>query len=429
MEAGRVKRSITDDPKSAYWCDDGLPPTPIEYASACVHELATKEHNPVELGEEQLDFLALVVSKVDDLLLVDKQKEDGPPGRVEQSVILLLGQGGSGKTEVVGICRRLFEHFLGAGSCVAMASSNSAARGIGGDTIHSCCHMHGESSLGLRSLSKGISDGLKDRWRDTRVLIIEEISLVSPRLLGAASYRICCARRVSHCVDPDLYASVGNMFGRIQIVILLGDFMQLPPFENRSRVSLLKVPHCQAYEEHYRGLDIFWQGITHVVQFHKTFRFVDRSVSPPRPCPWLPRLFSFMRNPQQHGGRLPEDVRGKLQERVVKCEVDWHRLIEPRIADGYEMAIAWEAVARLMQARVLREARAVKAVVMYIQAIDYCKSRGFIAGRHSACSSSCEHDDHRQSFGPLGCVYWAASKIDLEGMRKTQACARRRRNC
>ena len=73
------------------------------------------------------------------------------------------------------------------------------ARGIGGDTIHSCCHMHGETGLSLKSLSRGVTDGLKDRWLNVMALIIEEISLVSPRLLGAASYRICCARQNTHC--------------------------------------------------------------------------------------------------------------------------------------------------------------------------------------------------------------------------------------
>ena len=204
-------------------------------------------------------------------------------------------------------------------------------------------------------LAKGITDGLRDRWRDVQALIIEEVSLTSPRLLGAASYRICAARQNTHGVDPALYSERGMMFGRIPIVILLGDFMQLPPFESKARCSLLMQPRPNSFMEHYRGLDVFWRGLTHVVQLHRTFRFVDRSVSPPRACPYLPAILSYMRNP---GGKaMPQEFWQVLTSRTVTSMQD-PRLSSPRIVAGYEMAIAWEAVARLMQARVRREARA-----------------------------------------------------------------------
>ena len=46
------------------------------------------------------------------------------------------------------------------------------------------------------------------------------------------------------------------------------------------------------------------------------------------------------------------------------------RLSEERIRDGYRMAIAWEAVARLMQYRALTFARKAGQVLLYSQAID-----------------------------------------------------------
>ena len=157
---------------------------------------------------------------------------------VEQRVFLLCGQGGSGKTEVTKICREMFVKFLGPGSEVAMAYSNSAARVLGGDTIHSCLHMHGEAGLDLESLSKGVTPELMDGWRDVKAALIDEVSMVPPRLLGAASYRMCLGRRG----EAEKYMERGHMFGGVPIVILLGDFLQLAPFERKRRVSLLKAP-------------------------------------------------------------------------------------------------------------------------------------------------------------------------------------------
>ena len=73
--SGLVKLRFDSDPKSAYWSDEGFPPSPLQFVSACVYELATRTEGPVVLGDEQLDFLALVASKVEDVH--DSQKEAG----------------------------------------------------------------------------------------------------------------------------------------------------------------------------------------------------------------------------------------------------------------------------------------------------------------------------------------------------------------
>ena len=348
---------------------------PRDFVQQCVYELASRTKDPVELGAEQMDFLALVVAKVEALQAYTGRQLRGEAigeSAPEQAVMFLHGQGGSGKTEVVGVCRKLFRHVFGEGGDIAMASSNSAARVIGGDTIHSVCHMHGEMGLTVDKLSRGITDVLKDRWRDVSALIIEEISMVSPRLLGAASYRISEARRASHGVDPLLYCLRGHMFGNIPIVIMLGDFMQLAPFEYKGRVSLLMPPRDSSSTEHLNGLKIFWDGLTDVCFLRKTFRFRDKTVDPPRECKVLPALFQYMRD---SGGKpMPE----WLWTEVCKWKArgtDDPRCKQGRRRAGYEMAIAWEAVARLMQYRAVREAADAKKMVMYVQAIDVARKQ------------------------------------------------------
>ena len=55
-----------------------------------------------------------------------------------------------------------------------------------------------------------------------------------------------------------------------------------------------------------------------------------------------------------------------------------HGSKEPRLhtsecREGYEMAIVWESVARLMQYRALRESRAAGEMLMYVQALDWSR--------------------------------------------------------
>ena len=313
-----------------------------------------------------------MVQKIE--LLLEFRDDENKSSKPEQTIVLLHGQGGSGKTEVIDIIRKVARAFLRGER--AMASSNSAARIVGGETIHSASHMHGKMSLTLDRLEQGITDDFIFEWADVDLLILDEISMVSPRLLGALSYRLCCARR-AHGVDPLLYHERGHIFGGVPLIVMAGDFMQLPPFEGFRRVSLLMTPTDGIGDDGSetvarRGYRLFWEGLTDVVILTKTYRFVDTYVEPPRECPILPRLFEFMRCPA--GRELPLDLWQALQEMKVRGYGD-SRLLAPRIREGYRMAIVWEAVCRLMQYRSLREAGEAGQVLMYSQAID-CPARG-----------------------------------------------------
>ena len=301
----------------------------------------------------------------------------------EQKVVLLHGQGGSGKTECLNILRRISEKFFGTDGHAFMCSSNSAARQVQGDTIHSCLHMGSEQRLHPPALEidptleAGIA--LIDRWAPVQLLVVDEISMVAPRLLGALSYRLCVARASTHGAQKDFFAIPGDVFGRIPLVVLSGDFMQLPPFEGRARVSLMKDPRKSSDGQDdpndksflaRNGYSPLWDCLTYVVCLEKTFRFKDSKTK--EPCPLLPRLFSYMRDSRalKDKGPLPPDMWAALQRMVVRGETD-ERLVAHRRADGYEMAIVWESVARLMQYRALRESRAAGQVLMYVQALDW----------------------------------------------------------
>ncbi len=382
-------------PEPAYWHDlDEAPPVRVVVAKM-LEELAEDEENPRVLGTEQLEFLALVVNHFEYML------RERRLGRVPtQRVCLLLGQGGSGKSELIDIVRRLAVRYLGDGSCMLTASSNSAARGIGGDTIHSCTRISGLSCLTLGKISQTTPEG-KDAWKDVEVLVVDEISMVQPRLFGALSYRAAILRQgmrparwpeTEHRTDPDVYDEPGRAFGGIPLVLLTGDFMQLTPIggdgskkddtsdkrkkkndedQMKSKPSLLWDPaKATGSDENKRGLRCFHQNVTDVFFLKQTFRFVDRETK--QACSFLPRLLAFMRAPGIDADGKPRTMPRDLWDRLQRCVVK--NASDPRLLDTrrkrYQAAIEWKAVTPLMHFRALREARERREMLMYVQGVD-----------------------------------------------------------
>ena len=195
--------------------------------------------------------------------------------------------------------------------------------------------------------------------------------------------------------DPNLYDSLGSAFGCIPIVILAGDFMQLPAIEGRSRkVSVLddlKAPDedpsrgtksrrsqkepTPEYELELRaGRRIFKHCVTDVHVLHTTFRFRDSFTK--IPCPYLPNILAYMRD--LRGELMPYELWNALSKRVVTGPDD-ERLKDPAFVSGYELASQWEAAARLLQYRARREARKARQMLLYVQAIDKCTNGGSLS--------------------------------------------------
>ena len=133
------------------------------------------------LGQDQLKFVSLMVEKID--LLLEHRADENKSSKPEQTIVLLHGQGGTGKTEVIDIIRKVAQVFLRGER--AMASSNSAARVVGGETIHSAIHMHGRMPLTLDRLEQGITDDFICEWADVDLLVLDEISMVS-KVIGCS---------------------------------------------------------------------------------------------------------------------------------------------------------------------------------------------------------------------------------------------------
>ena len=134
--------------------------------------------------------------------------------------VFLTGEPGSGKTHTINeYVKYLRTHGI---KPAVTASTGIAATHIGGLTIHSW------SGIGIKHrLTKSDLQTIRDnrrvvgRMRKTKVLIIDEISMLSAETFASVE-RVC--RAVLHPNQP---------FGGLQVV-LVGDFFQLPPIQRRA---------------------------------------------------------------------------------------------------------------------------------------------------------------------------------------------------
>ena len=78
---------------------------------------------------------------------------------------------------------------------------------------------------------------LQDTWEAVRCLILEEVSMISPNLYNMLAFRSYLGRKAEWGAEEREYDQVGGAFGRMPIVIHLGDFLQLKP--TGGKVSLI----------------------------------------------------------------------------------------------------------------------------------------------------------------------------------------------
>lgn len=134
--------------------------------------------------------------------------------------VYLTGAAGSGKTYALN---EYISYLKNRGVSVGItASTGIAATHIGGVTIHSWSGVGIKDDLDDRDIEYLVQkEHLYKRFEKTKVLIIDEVSMLSSRLFDSVE-RLC--RTMKRSEEP---------FGGMQ-VILSGDFFQLPPISRES---------------------------------------------------------------------------------------------------------------------------------------------------------------------------------------------------
>jgi len=164
----------------------------------------------------------------------------------EGKSIFLTGPAGGGKSYLINLFKKYYSDSL---NIAVTATTGIAAISIGGTTIHSCLGL-GLGNVTVKQLHEKVmkTPYLKKRWKTIDVLIIDEISMLSPDLFDtieavARAVRLGAPRLLVSTNDvsgesgeskEDKKSLIKNQvngqpaFGGIQI-IATGDFAQLPP--------------------------------------------------------------------------------------------------------------------------------------------------------------------------------------------------------
>ena len=129
--------------------------------------------------------------------------------------VFLTGEAGSGKTYLLN----QYIHYLKTHKVevAVTASTGIAATHLQGTTLHLWSGIGVKDHLTQKDLEKlRTTERIKRHYKKTKVLIIDEISMLHPYQLDMVDV---IARYILDCDD---------VFGGIQVV-LCGDFFQLPP--------------------------------------------------------------------------------------------------------------------------------------------------------------------------------------------------------
>lgn len=302
----------------------------------------------------------------------DEERDDMPMARRQRFSLLLMGQGGSGKTAliqdiVLPVLDLLFpaeDAFTPPQTSLIVCASWAQAENIS-TSEHKAVSCHNASIMCVQSLRNAKmapgekKSGLERKWGNKRCLVVEEVGTISPALLNMLLYRSFHGRADRWEVQEPMYDKHSGAFGRMPIVIFLGDFLQLRPTAAMSLLDDLSDAGRDVPPEFQMASKLL-MTTPFCFELRKTNRFKDER---------LAELMAFMRAP---GKKLPAHLRQHWLAMQVKDRPNQPdpRLQENRFQTGHMLAIYWETVGRWVLMRARRDAAALKTPLFLLQAAD-----------------------------------------------------------
>ena len=192
---------------------------------------------------------------------------------------------------------------------------------------------------------------LERLWENVRALVIEEVSMVAAGLYNALDVRACHGRSSTHDVTEANYTLPHHHFGRVPIVLHLGDFLQLKPTGSMGLVTDVneRLDDGTTYKyqdpptlEIQHGIRLF-SRIPNVFELKGTKRF--------KPGDPLIEFLSCMRERR----RFPPEIWAAFADRFAS-DNDGSGRRDPRhqqdtFRHGYGMGMYWETLARCPAAK------------------------------------------------------------------------------
>ena len=188
------------------------------------HKILSKD---VEAGSEASNTKKKRRAAVPKVFLSDEQMSVLKLVAEQKKSVFFTGSAGTGKSvllrEIIKALRAKYTKELD--RVAVTASTGLAACNVGGVTLHSFAGI-GLGKEAVPELVKKVkrNQKAKNRWLRTKVLIVDEISMVDGDLFDKLE---ALARAIRNN---------GRPFGGIQLIIT-GDFFQLPPVPDSGRIS------------------------------------------------------------------------------------------------------------------------------------------------------------------------------------------------
>ena len=361
-------------PASACFATQHVYSTPSAYIRALLADLPAEE----QLTRDQTLFMVRFAA------CCDAAWQDMGKAPAERCVhhLLLLGQGGSGKSHVVQKLVFKAVEFIWPcesgqePSLMVVASSNAQAKNISTTTVKART-IHNASGMRVQKLTNDLmrpgtkQTSLTKLWDRVMVLVIEEVSMVAAAWYNMLNVRSMHGRSKTHDVYEATYKHQHHHFGRIAIVIHLGDFLQLTPTANLSLIEDVNGEHPDgSYKfaeppsvEIQHAIKVF-ASIEHIFELRGTKRF--KAGDP------LIELLSCMRA----GRKMPQGVWRSFERTFA---TDRNGILDARHRDekfrnGYGLAMYWETLSRWINQRCKRDAMELQVPLVFLQAADECNT-------------------------------------------------------
>jgi hypothetical protein len=126
------------------------------------------------------------------------------------------GEGGVGKSQVIKGIVAGMDLVYRRDEVILMAPTGAAADNIGGNTYH--------TALGIslaQTQKPSVSPCVRKLWSKKTIMIIDEVSMMDLTMLSKINNQCKIVKSLDRN-SPDL-------FGRLLIIIFMGDFYQFPP--------------------------------------------------------------------------------------------------------------------------------------------------------------------------------------------------------
>ena len=249
-------------------------------------------------------------------------------------------------------------------STLIVCAKWSQAANISTDA-HKAVSCHRAGVIGVQSLRNkdmpagGKLKALQNTWEAVRCFIVEEVSMISPNLYNMLAFRSYMGRKAEWGAEEREYDQVGGAFGRMPIVIHLGDFLQLKP--TGGKVSLIS-----SFEElAAAGINLAPEYQAVMKLFCNTPRCFELQASNRFKDPKLRDLMAFLRKP---GKQVPPAIRATWN--AMQLKPDDRRLREERFQNGHMIGSYWDTVARWINMRAQRDADVLRKPLFLVQAAD-----------------------------------------------------------